>query len=176
MKPVKTVYYAAASLDGFIADVNESVAWLDKLAINQQETGADSFFETVDGILMGRKTYDFVYHYGQWPYENKPTWVCSSREIPLIKGCNLQREREPQAAIQQAQRLGVANLWVVGGGRLVSSLIQSQLLTHISVSVMPVLLGEGIHLVHTLPSHLYLHQEAATSMSGFTQIEYRIDL
>ena len=173
---MKTVYYAAASLDGFIADVDESVAWLDKLNIDQQETGSDSFFATVDALLMGRKTYDFVYHYGQWPYENKPTWVCSRRQVPRMEGCNLQSERDPKASIQQAKRLGVSTLWVVGGGRLVGSLIKDRLLTHINISVMPILLGEGIRLVHALPEHLYLRQESATSMSGFTQIEYRIEV
>ncbi|MEO1400429.1 MAG: dihydrofolate reductase family protein [Cyanobacteria bacterium J06635_1] len=172
---MKAVYYVAASLDGFIADIDESVAWLDKLNINQQATGCDSFFDTVDALMMGRKTYDFVYHYGQWPYENKPTWVCTNREVPRMDGCNLQSERDPNAAMQQAQRQGIATLWVVGGGQLVGSLIKDRLLTHISVSVMPILLGDGIPLVQSLPGHVYLRQESSTSISGFTQIEYRID-
>lgn len=172
---MKSIYYVAASLDGFIADIDERVGWLDKLKINQQATGCDSFFDTVDALLMGRKTYDFVYDYGQWPYEDKLTWVCTSREIPRMEGCNLQSERELNTAMEQAQRQGVETLWVVGGGRLVGSLIKEQLLTHISVSVMPILLGDGISLIHSLPEHLYLRQESSTSISGFTQIEYRID-
>ncbi|MDB9529378.1 dihydrofolate reductase family protein [Oscillatoria sp. CS-180] len=172
---MKVVYYLATSLDGFIADVNESVAWLEKLTINHQATGYDSFFDTVDALLMGRKTYVFVYHHGQWPYGDKPTWVCTSQEVSRMDGCNLQHERNPAAAIQQAKRQGVATLWVVGGGRLVETLIKENLLTHISVSVMPVLLGDGIGLVHSLSKPLYLRQESSVSMSGFTQIEYQID-
>lgn len=172
---MKAVYYVAASLDGFIADVDGGVAWLDKLNINQQATGCDSFFDTVDALLMGRRTYDFVYNYGQWPYGNRPTWVCTSRGVPRMDGCNLQSERAPDAAIQQAKRQGVATLWVVGGGRLVGALIKDRLLTHLSISVMPILLGDGISLVHSLPKHLYLRQENSTTMSGFTQIEYQID-
>ncbi|NER81815.1 MAG: dihydrofolate reductase [Leptolyngbya sp. SIO1D8] len=172
---MKTIYYVASSLDGFIADIDKGVAWLDKLNIDQQATGCDSFFNTVDALLMGRKTYDFVYNYGQWPYENKPTWVCTSREIPRMDGCNLQSDREPGTAIQQAQRQGAATLWVVGGGQLVGALIKDRLLTHISISVMPILLGDGIPLVQSLPEHVYLRQESSQAMSGFTQIEYRVE-
>ncbi|WP_160148458.1 dihydrofolate reductase family protein [[Leptolyngbya] sp. PCC 7376] len=171
---MKVVYYVATSLDGCIADVNESVAWLEKLHINQEASDYDSFFSTVDALLMGRKTYDFVYNYGSWPYGNKPTWVCTRREVPQMDGCNLQNEREPITAIQKAKNLGMKKTWVVGGGNLVSTLLKAELLTHLSISVMPIILGDGIKLVDSLPSHLYLWQENSTSISGFTQIEYRI--
>ena len=172
---MKTIYYVAASLDGFIADADEGVAWLDRLNIDQQATGCDTFFESVDALLMGRKTYDFVYDYGHWPYGDRPTWVCTNRDLPHMDGCNLQTEREPGAAISKAKRQGVVTLWVVGGGNLVSALLKDRLLTHISVSVMPVLLGGGSGLVQSLPEHVFLQQQSSTSMSGFTQIEYRID-
>ena len=172
---MKRVYYVAASLDGFIADVDHQVEWLDQLNIDHQSTGYEEFFEKVDGLLMGRRTYDFVYDYGQWHYEDRPTWVCSHRPIPKMDGCNLQSERMPDAAVRQAEQRGIETLWVVGGGQLVSTLIEQQLLTHISVSVMPVLLGAGIPLVHSLSETLHLRQEASASRSGFTQIEYRID-
>jgi dihydrofolate reductase len=171
---MKTVYYLAASLDGYIADAEHGVAWLDQLHIDHQATGCDTFFQSVDGLLMGRRTYDFVYHHGTWPYEAKPTWVCSTRAVPGMEGCNLQAEREPVAAIQQAKSQGIATLWVVGGGQLVGTLLRERLLTHLSVSVMPILLGGGIPLVQALPGPVYLRQESSTAMSGFTQIECRV--
>lgn len=172
---MKIIYYAAASLDGFIADANDGVEWLEKVHINQQATDYDSFFASVDGLLMGRKTFDFVYNYGQWPYEDKPTWVCTSRDLPLMPGCNLQSEREPIGAIAQARSRGMEILWVVGGGHLVSGLINAGLLTHLTVSVMPILLGQGKRLVELLPEPLYLWQENTKVMTGYTQIDYRID-
>ena len=171
---MKTVYYVAASLDGFIADADEGVDWLDQLNIDSDTSAISAFMDTVDGLLMGRKTYDFVFNYGQWPYGDRPTWVCTNRDISAMDGCNLQDARSPHAAIQQAKEREISALWVVGGGQLAGELIREKLLTHISVSVMPVLLGSGVPLVDFLPEHLHLHQEAATSMSGFTQVDYRI--
>ena len=62
---MKIVYYVAASLDGFIADSDHGVDWLDKLEIKQEASGYASFFANVDGLLMGRRTYDFVLAYGE---------------------------------------------------------------------------------------------------------------
>ena len=171
---MKTIYYVASSLDGFIADPDGGVGWLDRLSIDPQASGYEEFFATVDALLMGRATYDFVHDYGQWPYGDKPTWVCTNRALEPLAGCNLQSEREPQAAIEQAKEQGVETLWVVGGGKLVGTLLQAGLLTHVSVSLMPVLLGEGISLVDSLPEPVFLEQESSTPMAGFTQIVYRV--
>ncbi|ERN40860.1 dihydrofolate reductase [Rubidibacter lacunae KORDI 51-2] len=171
---MKTIYYVAMSLDGFIADADESVDWLEQVSIDPEASDYDSFFAGVDGLLMGRKTFDFVYNYGQWPYGDKPTWVCSNREVPSIKGCNLQSQHGPLAAMQQAKQKGISTLWVVGGGQLASVLLETGQLTHLSISVMPILLGGGTPLVKFLPKHVYLSQMKSTPMSGFTQIEYQV--
>lgn len=169
------IYYVAASLDGFIADTDGSVAWLEQIHIKQDESGYASFFANIDGLLMGRKTYDFVFEHGQWPYGNKPTWVCSSRTIPQMDGCNLQLEHSPETAIDAADSLELKALWVVGGGQIARSLLEARRLTHMSVAVMPILLGSGIALMDALPQHHYLRQTDARQMNGFTQIEYQID-
>lgn len=171
---VKVVYYLASSLDGFIADEQDEVSWLDKLEIDHTNTGYESFFENVDGLIMGRRTYDFVYNYGQWPYGKKPTWVCTTRKLSALEGCNLQSASTPVEAIAEATSMGIATIWVVGGGVLSRSLLELGLLTHISVSMMPVVLGNGVKLFDALPSSVYLVQESSTAMSGFTQLEYRI--
>lgn len=171
---MKVVYYVATSLDGFIADPSGSVAWLDHLSIDHEHTGYEAFFETVDGLLMGRKTYEFVYDHGHWPYGNKPTWVCSGGEIDRMSGCNLQSECDPEKAVSNAQGSGVEKLWLVGGGALAGELAKANLLTHLSISVMPALLGEGIKLMQLLPSQILLCQEQVTELGRFTHIEYRV--
>ena len=91
-----------------------------------------------------------------------------------MHGCKLQPESDPLAAIKAAEEMEIQTLWVVGGGKLAQTLIQAGCLSHISVSVMPVLLFKGSPLVQVLPSHLYLTQTSATEMDGFTQIEYEL--
>ncbi|XOV88084.1 MAG: dihydrofolate reductase family protein [Pseudomonadota bacterium] len=171
---MKTVYYLASSLDGYIADSSGGVGWLDEASIDHQNTGYETFYAGVDALLMGRSTWDFVENYGQWPYDSKPAWVCTSRAITGLEGCNLQAGRDPATALAEARAMGVGTLWVVGGGLLASSLLQMEALTHISVSVMPVVLGNGIKLFATLPGHVHLRQESAVAGAGFTQIEYSV--
>ena len=172
--PMKVVYYLATSLDGFIAEEDGGVTWLDKLSIDHANTGYESFYEKVDGLVMGRHTYDFIYDYGKWPYGDKPAWVCSTREISALDGCNLQNGSEPRIAIEEASAMGLSMVWVVGGGVLARSLLEEGLLTHISASVMPIVLGKGVGLFASLPNLVYLIQESSTAMPGFTQLEYRV--
>ena len=171
---MKVVYYLAVSLDGYIADADGGVAWLDDLSIDQENTGYETFYEGIDALVMGRNTYDFVHDYGQWPYGDKPTWVCTTRELSPLDGCNLQQGRDASSAISEVSSMGLKSVWVVGGGFLARSLLEQDLLTHISVSIMPVVLGNGIKLIDSLPIPVHLHQEHSEMMAGFTQLEYRV--
>jgi dihydrofolate reductase len=171
---MKIVYYLAISLDGFIAEEDGGVTWLDGLSIDYTNTGYESFYESVDGLIMGRNTYDFVHNSGQWPYGGKPTWVCTTQALSTLDGCNLQPGSDARVAIAEAKSMGLNNVWVVGGGVLAGSLLNLGLLTHISTSVMPIVLGKGIKLFDSLSAPVQLHQESSTLMSGFTQLEFRV--
>ena len=172
---MKVVYYLAVSLDGYIADADASVDWLDDLSIDHDNTGYESFYESIDALIMGRNTYDFVHDYGRWPYDDKPTWVCTNRDLSPLDGCNLQPARGTNSAISAAASMGLKSIWVVGGGVLARSLLEQNLLTHISASIMPVVLGGGVKLFDTLPKHKHLRQQSSTPMPGFTQIEYEVN-
>jgi dihydrofolate reductase len=172
---LKSTYYAATSLDGYIADEAGGVDWLDEVKIDKTSTGYDEFYSKIDGLMMGRSTYDFIFDYGSWPYDDLPCWICSSRELEVLPGCNKMEALDLQQAYSDAESTGVKNLWVIGGGKLVSSLIQAGLLTHIQVSVMPIVLGAGIRLVDSMPHPVQLEQEWGRTESGFCEIMYRVD-
>lgn len=143
---MKITYSAAASLDGFIARTNGDVSWLDEMEIDPNETGLEEFFRSIDGLVMGRKTYDFVFDYGSWPYEDKPSWVCTHTGIEPLAGARLIVVSDVEDVIRQAETHGFEHLWLVGGGRLASSFLDRGLLTHLSISEMPITLGDGIPL------------------------------
>lgn len=173
---MKVTYYAASSLDGYIAKSDGDVSWIDEIVTNFEETDYDEFFATVDGLVMGRKTYEFVKDYGSWPYGNKLVWVCTTGNIEAMEGCNLQTGNTPEEVFNQAKEMDVNHLWLVGGGRLASSFIEKNLLTNISVSLMPVILGGGIKLFGELPIHVRIKEESTKLYdSGFRQIEYLIE-
>lgn len=171
---MRVTYYLAASLDGYIAETDGSVSWLDKLKIDQSDTGYEAFFDSVDSLVMGRGTYDFVLDHGNWPYGDKPSWVCASTPFTVLDGCNLQAATTPATVIKEAEAQGMKHLWLVGGGKLATSFVQAELLNYVSVSVMPIVLGEGIKVFEVLPEWISLRQEDSRQLGGFTQIEYSV--
>lgn len=170
---MKITYYAATSLDGFIAREDGDVSWLDEMNVDANESGLEEFFASVDGLVMGRHTYDFVFDYGSWPYEDKPTWVCTSSELESLEGANLIIADSVEAVVAGAESKGMEHLWLVGGGRLASSFLENGLLTHLSISEMPIKLESGIPLfAGYLLKDLSAEKKEAIQKNGFTQLEF----
>ena len=71
---MKITYYCAMSSDGYIARDDGDVSWLDEANIDESPSSYDEFFARVDGLAMGRGTYDFIFNYGSWPYGDVCTW------------------------------------------------------------------------------------------------------
>lgn len=172
---MKTTYYVATSVYGYIAKEDGDVSWLEDLGISMEESGYEEFYSTVDAIAMGRKTYEIIVGFGQWPYGDKPTWVCSSADVTPMKGCNLQTGRTPEEVCELARKQNIDHLWVVGGGSLVSAFLEKGLLTNISISLMPIILGNGIKLFGNLSAPVIIKAEhQKISDSGFMQLEYEV--
>ncbi len=143
---MKITYLAATSRDGFIARDDGDVSWLDEMELDQSESNLQEFFSSVDGLVMGRSTYDFVFDYGSWPYENKPTWVCTRSDLQPLAGANLIVVDSIDAAVGGAIKEGIKHLWLVGGGRLASSFLSKGWITKVSITQLPIILGSGIPL------------------------------
>ncbi len=173
---MKVTYYVASSLDGYIAKEDGDVSWLEELGISMVEAGYDEFVATVDALVMGRKTYDFVYDFGSWPYGDKPAWVCTSSSFNVIDGCNLQNASNPKDVKKEAGDHGTKHLWLVGGGALAGSFIKNKLLTHLSISQMPIILGGGIRLFGETGEPVKVkRQKVQAHQSGFSQLEFEIE-
>lgn len=172
---MKITYYAASSLDGYIAKEDGDVSWLDDLGISPEDTGYEEFYSTVDALVMGRNTYDWIHNYGSWPYGDKPTWVCTTNTINIIEGCNLQNGKTPADTYKEAQEQRIKHLWLVGGGKLASSFLKENLLTHLSISQMPIILGGGIKLFGKLQNPIIIQSTSVQPReSGYLQLDYVI--
>lgn len=165
-------YFVATSLDGFIAREDGDVSWLDDMNIDMTDTGYDEFFASIDGLAMGRNTYDFIFNYGSWPYEDKPTWVYTSRELETLEGANLKVVKTVDDVVKEAESKRLKHLWLVGGGKLASSFLENGLLTHLSISEIPVKLQSGIPLFanHKL-GDLSAKKTEIFQKKGFKQVE-----
>lgn len=149
------IFYTAATLDGYLADEADSLDWL--FGVSGQEAGTDGFGEFLSGIgalVQGSTTYewvveheDLVTHPEKWPeyYGDRPTWVFTSRVLPLIDGADVRFASgdvlDHWPAISAAA--GDRDVWVVGGGDLAGQFADAGLLTEIVVTIAPVTLGAG---------------------------------
>ncbi|GAB5405121.1 MAG: hypothetical protein Aurels2KO_33520 [Aureliella sp.] len=93
----------------------------------------------------GRPTISSI-GYGTWPYENKPCWVCTKSRITPLAGADLKTAEEIDSVIDQAQQSGLTHLWLVGGGQLASAFLDRGLISHLSISEMPIRLERGVPL------------------------------
>jgi dihydrofolate reductase len=158
----KTQYYCAASLDGYIAETEDSLAWLlgyegsfeagDAEPAPMAEGGSyERFYDEVGALVSGSTTYEFVVNHlpddGDWPYAGKPCWVLSSRELPVPEGeevdVRIVDGNVRDLYEEMLASAGERNLWVVGGGNVASQFADGGLLDEVLVTVVPVVLGAG---------------------------------
>ncbi len=104
MKP-HLIYYVATSLDGFIARPDGSVDWLDRFAEGGNDHGYNGFYQGIDGLLMGRGTYDIVRGFGDWPYPGKPCQVLTRNpRESAVEGVELRHGTPRKASHASANR------------------------------------------------------------------------
>jgi dihydrofolate reductase len=174
MKPA-LIYYVAASLDGYIARPDGRVDWLEAIEASGDDHGYAAFYEGVDGLLMGRATYDTVQAFdGSWPYTGKPCLVLTREPLPASHAEVQTYHGTPADALDELARRGCQRVWLVGGGSLAGNCLAAGLLDELVVSLIPHLLGAGIPLFATgLERALRLHEQRSFA-SGVVQLHYRV--
>lgn len=154
----RTIYYAAMSLDGYIADRDENLEWLTKFAgpgyagagvpADPMEGSYQRFLADVGALVMGSRTYEFILG-ESWPYGDMPTWVLTSRELPAIDGAGgLRFASGPLTAVHRDAVAAAAgkDVWLVGGGDLATQYLAAGLLDLVRVTIVPLVLGDGLPL------------------------------
>ena len=138
-------YYVAASVDGYIADAEGGVDWLPQG--EPEDYGYTEFYAGVDALVMGRRTYDQVLEFGQWPYAGKPTYVFTGHP-PLDNPYDVRfvSDTEPAEFVRTTAAGYSGTVWLVGGGNLADQFRSAGLIDEYLVHVIPVILGRGIPL------------------------------
>lgn len=151
------IVYIAASLDGFIARPDGSLDWLTGLPGDGGDYGFGDFMKRIDAIVMGRKTFETVLGFKEWPYE-KPVFVLSEslKELPPeLEGRASVVGGDLEALVSRLKGRGLANLYI-DGGRTIQSFLARDLIDELILTRVSVLLGEGIPLFGKLPGDLPL--------------------
>jgi len=181
---MRTQYYTATSLDGFIATVDHSLEWLFQLG-DINETSYPKFILDVGALAMGSSTYEWMLRHlvkpgtdsgAPWPYA-QPTWVFSSRELPPIHGADIRFVRGDVRPVHEQMRIAAndKNIWLVGGGDLVGQFYDAGLLDELIVQVGSVTLGSGKPL---LPRQIAFPPLRLVSVQrfgpGFAELRYEV--
>ncbi len=131
------------SIDGRIADGTGRVDWLDQFADPQNDYGFSEFFKSVDAIVMGRITYDFVAAQPVWPYPDVITYVVTSKLLPE-PGPNIETIAPDFNALRRHLSQGDdLTVWVMGGGETQRGALDADMFDEMQLFVMPVILGSG---------------------------------
>lgn len=152
--PTKNSVYIATSLDGYIADRNGGLEWLDAIQIPEgEDLGYVPFMESVDALVMGRTTFETVCGFDvPWPYE-RPVFVLSNSlsEIPKSHTGKAHLVKGPLTEIiAQIHAKGYHSLYI-DGGRTIQGFLREDLVDEMIITTMPVLLGGGASLFGDLP-------------------------
>ena len=167
--------FIGTSLDGFIARPNGSFDFLPEGG--GEPHGYKEFFASVDALLIGRKTYEIVEAFPEWPYGNKPVIVLSNQPLDFskLRGANVeQMQGTPAEVVSKLESRGIHHIYV-DGGITIQRFLRAGLVQSLTITRVPVLIGQGIPLFGALPHDIRLKHVATQSYpSGLVKSEYEV--
>lgn len=181
--PCKVTIHMVSSLDGIIAKKDNSVSWFETsdiyekgIVMNEQEIA--TFLQSIDCYVMGAHTYEHALElsksYG-WAYGDIPTVVVSNRNLPVEKQNIEIYAGSLEHLINVQLKSKYRNIWLVGGSILVKEFIRLKLADEIRLSIMPVMLGEGLLFFDQIGKEQALHLKDVTAYkNGMVELCYEI--
>lgn len=140
------VLYVAASLDGYIARKDGSVDWLYGVT-GEGDNGYHAFYDTVDTIIMGNKTYEHMKKLAdEFPYKGKECYVFCRRHIGNDENVQFINDNIANFIQKLQGQITDKKIWIVGGAELLVLFLKENLVDEFIISIMPTILGEGISL------------------------------
>ncbi|WP_250003749.1 dihydrofolate reductase family protein [Actinoplanes sp. M2I2] len=185
----KTQYYTATSIDGYIADRQNSLDWLFETGDGRaDDTGTEpfaAFFAGVGAFAMGATTYEWVFAHERlaeqpqkWReyYGDVPCWVFTHRDLPPLPGSTVHFVRGDVRPVHAAMTAaaGGRNVWIVGGGELAATFADAGLLDEIILGVAPVTLGGGAPLLPRRLSSSRLSLTGVERRGPFAYLTYAV--
>ena len=171
----KVTLFIAMSLDGYIADKDGGVDWLN----GQEEDGENmdtysEFIKTIDTIIMGWNTYHQLTSElspEEWVYPEQVSFVITHREIPSTERIHFTSE-SPCDLVKRLREEEGNGIWICGGASIVRQLMETDLIDTLHISVIPTLLGDGVRLFGPLEKEQKLRLVKTQSYNGITDLVY----
>ena len=168
----KIKLYIASSLDSYIAGEGGNIDWL----FSDEDYGYAKFYDSIDTILVGRKTYDQSLKFDEYPYKGKKVYVFTRRieekkNTRYVEYINV----DIPNFVRHLLKLVGKDIWLLGGGEIVSIFLNADLVDEIILSIHPVILGRGIPLFSNIKKRVNLQLlESKPFGSGLVQLCYGI--
>ena len=181
--PFKLTIHMVSSLDGIIAKKDNSVSWFETTdhyengkVISQQEIS--EFLKSIDCYIMGAKTYEHALELSKlhgWAYGDVPTIVVTHRKLPIERQNIKLYSGGLDELVSERLKPKYKNVWLVGGAMLSKDFIRLKLADEIRLSVMPIILGEGMLFFDQIGQEQALHLKEVTAYkSGMVELWYEI--
>jgi len=170
--------FIATSLDGFIARPDDRLDWLLKFD-GGSDTGYEAFIDSIDGIVMGRKSFQTVLGFGgDWPY-SKPVVVMSrslaSTDIPVGLQEKVSVSATRPADLMEELALRGWRRAYIDGGQVIRAFLGAGLIEDMVITLAPILIGEGKPLFGGIGRDIALDLVASRTLApGFVQSTYRV--
>lgn len=171
----KIVLYLAMSLDGYIADKNGGVAWLEDEGGDSGNMGSyPLFYETIDTVIMGYRTYHQIVTElspGHWFYADKKSYVLTHREQEAAENIVFTQKPVAELAAELKCRAG-KDIWLCGGAAVANEFLALDLIDRFHISVMPTILGGGIPLFQASGAQTKLRLVSTQCYNGMVDLVY----
>ena len=174
----RVTLHVVSSLDGFIARKDNSVSWLDangsvyEAGVSISEEEAAAFVKTIDCYVLGSRTYEHALELG-WPYGDTPTVVVTGRKFPPARKSVEFYSGDLKTLLEEKLAPRYRNVWLVGGAMLSQRFLELDLVDEISLTVAPVLLGDGLRLFGgSLTERRWDLKNVVAYKNGFVELSY----
>lgn len=166
--------YVSTSIDGFIADADGGVDWLEPY--QPASYGYQEFMQEVGTVVIGRRTFEQIATFGErWPYAEKRSIIVASQPLRALPPNGTTVLGGIAAAVREAREQSSRDVWVLGGAVTMRSAIDAGLVDFIDIFVVPVLLGRGISLLGSLHVPRTLDLDGITTyQDGVVKLRYNM--
>jgi dihydrofolate reductase len=142
----KVILYIATSLDGYIAKPNDDLSFLSIVEHEGEDYGYSEFIGSVDTVILGRKTYDWVMsQVSEFPHADKKAYVITRTPRPDIGNTNFYSGDLKSLVLKLKSENG-KNIFIDGGAEIVNLLLKDDLIDELIISIIPILVGSGTKL------------------------------
>lgn len=173
-KDRKVILYISMSLDGYIADTNDDIDFLSIVEQEGEDYGYFDFVKSVDAVIVGRKTYDKVISMGyEYPHTDKDVYIITRTVKPAIGTFRFYNGDLTDLVIKLKSQQG-KNIYCDGGAEIINELHSNNLIDELIISVIPILLGNGVKLFKDDQPEQKLELMSANSFDkGLVQLHYK---